>query len=892
MNTKTNEVDYPAPVTAGYLFANVDNTTEPPTITYDWRTVSGNAKPVTISLPAGTYNKTQTVELSTSESDVTIYYTTDGTNPDTTSTQYMGPITVASAITLKAIAASATLAPSTVSTAVYSITRRLILRSESSSEPVRYSDDNGSTWTNSIVTNPALVSYLGYNCIIGANHQYGVGSTGYGMLRSTDRGLTWKYEQQTYFGAINNGNGTQAWNQTYGRQVTECNGKLFLFGFYNRATKAPNAGVSFFFIGTSLTGTRWKWVPVASGSDASSNTQSICNKLTSEYVKGPVVAYRNGIYIVAVQYGVYRSTDDCVSWTYIKPAGWSSNFGSDGHVHSTSAGFVVSSSNRVFWSADGITWVASTTTANCAGYAMKIDDDKLICGNSSSSSPWSISLDGGKVWSFMETTPQQYSSDISPVHLATNGRTYALIPEDYYYGLIYQGDLKNPKRVLSTLFPPIPIAANSSTKRIVWTGSRYYAMHYQTGGGGYTYPTYTGSDDFLSWTYNSAHNSFSSYCKAVSLRTMDETTTAAVDVQPVTETPVLSTVVEGTALLDHGTLAVDMNTTDMNSNWNTNSDLCYNTTDSLVYYIAKDFYVYSLNIATSVRTKVSSVTFMYASICFNVTDGNLYVGGSSGIFKLTTDGVATKIYTFSSSVNSIVHNPINGFIHFCSGSNLYQINTAGSLQRSSTTKYFTALYFDSVLGLILGNDGNSTIWKISATLTFTAHVTSLVYSFDRFVRLDNEYFIKASSPAIGTSGPGVVRSNLTTVDMIGINYGRDYVCPLVVGTTLYWALGNGILWQPTFTMDPVKTINIDAGLLNPILYYTDDGSDPTPLEEPFEETEQYQLLTNAAHSLKLILTDYSTPDVYRVFNVPLGTTLKFCSYIPTWAPSQIITYVT
>ena len=75
----------------------------------------------TFSPGAGTYASAQSVTLSDATSGVTIYYTTDGSTPTTSSTVYTGPITVSSTETLKAIAA-VTGDPSAVASAAYTIT--------------------------------------------------------------------------------------------------------------------------------------------------------------------------------------------------------------------------------------------------------------------------------------------------------------------------------------------------------------------------------------------------------------------------------------------------------------------------------------------------------------------------------------------------------------------------------------------------------------------------------------------------------------------------------------------------------------------------------------------------------------------------------------------------
>lgn len=75
----------------------------------------------TFSPAAGTYTSAQTVTISDSTSGATIFYTTNGTTPTTSSTVYSGPITVASTETIEAIAAASGYANSAVASAAYTI---------------------------------------------------------------------------------------------------------------------------------------------------------------------------------------------------------------------------------------------------------------------------------------------------------------------------------------------------------------------------------------------------------------------------------------------------------------------------------------------------------------------------------------------------------------------------------------------------------------------------------------------------------------------------------------------------------------------------------------------------------------------------------------------------
>ena len=76
----------------------------------------------TFSPAAGTYTSAQSVTISDATSGATIYYTTNGTTPTTSSTVYTGPITVSSTETLQAIAVATGDTNSAVASAAYTIT--------------------------------------------------------------------------------------------------------------------------------------------------------------------------------------------------------------------------------------------------------------------------------------------------------------------------------------------------------------------------------------------------------------------------------------------------------------------------------------------------------------------------------------------------------------------------------------------------------------------------------------------------------------------------------------------------------------------------------------------------------------------------------------------------
>jgi uncharacterized repeat protein (TIGR03803 family) len=71
---------------------------------------------------AGTYSAAQSVSISDATAGATIYYTTNGTAPTTSSTKYTGAITVGSTETIEAVAVASGYTDSSVASATYTIT--------------------------------------------------------------------------------------------------------------------------------------------------------------------------------------------------------------------------------------------------------------------------------------------------------------------------------------------------------------------------------------------------------------------------------------------------------------------------------------------------------------------------------------------------------------------------------------------------------------------------------------------------------------------------------------------------------------------------------------------------------------------------------------------------
>lgn len=84
-------------------------------------TIAAPAANPTFSVAAGTYSSAQSVVISCETEDATIYYTLDGTEPTTESTEYTEAVVINETTTIKAIAVKEGLANSEVSEATYTI---------------------------------------------------------------------------------------------------------------------------------------------------------------------------------------------------------------------------------------------------------------------------------------------------------------------------------------------------------------------------------------------------------------------------------------------------------------------------------------------------------------------------------------------------------------------------------------------------------------------------------------------------------------------------------------------------------------------------------------------------------------------------------------------------
>jgi Chitobiase/beta-hexosaminidase C-terminal domain/Bacterial Ig-like domain (group 2) len=120
----------------------------------------------TFSPAAGTYTSAQTVTISSATTGATLYYTTNGTAPTTSSPVYSGPVTVSATETLEAIATASGYSTSAAGSAAYTIASTSLPTFSITVSPTTLNVTTGQSGAASVLVTPqnSFSSAVSFSC--------------------------------------------------------------------------------------------------------------------------------------------------------------------------------------------------------------------------------------------------------------------------------------------------------------------------------------------------------------------------------------------------------------------------------------------------------------------------------------------------------------------------------------------------------------------------------------------------------------------------------------------------------------------------------------------------------------------------------------------------------
>jgi hypothetical protein len=130
--------------------------------TYTISPGAAQAAAPTFSPGAGTYTSAQNVSISSTTPSATIYYTTNGSTPTTSSAVYSGPISVATSQTINAIAIASGFANSSISSATYTITPAAAADFSISASPTSFAVSAAASGKTTV----SVVPLNGFNSVV------------------------------------------------------------------------------------------------------------------------------------------------------------------------------------------------------------------------------------------------------------------------------------------------------------------------------------------------------------------------------------------------------------------------------------------------------------------------------------------------------------------------------------------------------------------------------------------------------------------------------------------------------------------------------------------------------------------------------------------------------